>query len=396
MNDYLQTLAFKRRNLVIVSVVCLLLVSLGVSLRHYLSDSTSPADASPLAEFLSSDADQQYASVYPGYRLRFPEDHGMHPEFRQEWWYFTGNLLGNNNNEYGFQLTFFRFAHARSDQLPAAGWNNDQTWMAHFALTDIAGKVFYTAEDFARGAINLAGAEASPFKVWVNGWSAVSDNPTCEECLDARLSARADEFSIDLHISAVRGPVLQGDNGYSVKNKAGDIASYYYSYPNLRTTGYINIADESISVTGTSWMDREWSSAVLAKGQTGWDWFALHFDVGRKLMLFQVRDEIRGDFSYGVIINAEGDTEQIPARDLEITPIDYWTSNATGNRYPVRWRVKSKKDNNKLDIKIQPKLKNQELNLSFQYYEGAVEASGVIDGLTVSGAGYMELTGYER
>ena len=396
MNDDRPTSVIPRHYLAIVVVACSLLVILGLSLHRYLSNGSSPASASPLAEFLSSDADQQYAAVSPGYRLRFPKDHGMHPEFRQEWWYFTGNLLGENKQEYGFQLTFFRFAHARSDQLPAGGWNNNQTWMAHFALTDIAGRAFYSEEDFARGAIDLAGADANPFEVWVNGWSAVSDNPTCDECLDARLSARADEFSIDLHVRSERGPVLQGENGYSVKNVAGDIASYYYSYPNLQTKGQISIAENKISVEGTSWMDREWSSAVLAKGQTGWDWFALHFDDGRKLMLFQVRDEIRGDYSHGVIIHAEGDTAQIPAGELEMTPIDYWTSNATGNRYPVHWHVKNKKDHNKLDIKIQPKIKNQELNLSFQYYEGAVEASGVLDDLDVSGTGYMELTGYER
>ena len=396
MNDRVDSPVVKKRKPAFVLVACLLVVLVSLFLRHYLTEDHTRSNTSPLADFLSSDPDKKYASVLPGYRLRFPADHGAHPEFRQEWWYFTGNLLGNDNREYGYQLTFFRFAHGRSDQLPATGWNNDQTWMAHLALTDVAGEAFYTEEDFARGAIDLAGAEARPFNVWVNGWSAKAEDPTCDECLDVRLIAVAEKFAIDLQVSSERGPVLQGQNGFSIKNRKGDVASYYYSYPNLRTTGQINIAGTNLSVKGTSWMDREWSSTGLAKSQSGWDWFALHFDDGRKLMLFQVREETAGDFRHGVIIDPEGGAEQIPADELVMTPVDYWTSNATGNRYPVRWRIKNKLDNNKLDVRIHSKLENQELDLSFQYYEGAVEVRGVLEGTEVNGSGYMELTGYER
>ena len=42
--------------------------------------------------------------------LSFPADHGPHPEFRSEWWYYTGNLAAANGRHFGFQLTFFRAA----------------------------------------------------------------------------------------------------------------------------------------------------------------------------------------------------------------------------------------------------------------------------------------------
>jgi len=379
-----------------VLIVGLILVLIAALMLRHLPNTRSAADSSALVQFLSSNTDRDYAPVTPGYRLRFPIDHAAHPEFRQEWWYFTGNLTGEDDREFGFQLTFFRFSHGRSERLPAAGWNNDQSWMAHFAVTDVQQNRFFAEQDFARGAIDLAGAVAEPFSVWVNGWSATPMLKACRECLNANLVAEADEFSIDLEIKSNTGPLLQGDQGFSVKNNQGDVASYYYSYPDLHSTGEVVIQGQSHQVEGTTWMDREWSSAVLAKGQSGWDWFALHLDDGRKLMLFQVRDEGKRNFRHGVLIGRNGISEQLSPETLEMTPTDFWTSPDTGNRYPTKWSIRNTSNDNAMELSIKPKVKNQELNLSFQYYEGAVEVEGELEGDRVIGSGYMELTGYER
>ena len=37
--------------------------------------------------------DREFAKAVPGRTLTFPQDHGKHPEFQTEWWYFTGNLV---------------------------------------------------------------------------------------------------------------------------------------------------------------------------------------------------------------------------------------------------------------------------------------------------------------
>ncbi len=384
------------RVLAAVLIVGLLLVLIAALMLRHLPNTRSVAASSALVQFLSTNTDHDYAPVTPGYRLRFPIDHAAHPEFRQEWWYFTGNLTGEDDREFGFQLTFFRFAHGRSEQLPAAGWNNDQSWMAHFAVTDVQQNNFFAEQDFARGALDLAGAVADPFSVWVNGWSATSMLKACRECLNVNLVAEADEFSIDLELKSNTGPVLQGEQGFSVKNHQSDVASYYYSYPDLHSTGEVVIKGQSHQVEGTTWMDREWSSAVLAKGQSGWDWFALHLDDGRKLMLFQVRDEVKRNFRHAVLIGTNGISKQLSLETLEMTPTDFWTSPDTGNRYPTEWSIRNTSEDNAMELSIKPKVKNQELNLSFQYYEGAVEFEGEIEGDRITGSGYMELTGYER
>jgi len=49
-----------------------------------------------------------YPVVTPGQEFRFPHDHGAHPAYRTEWWYFTGWLAGPDGRPIGFQITFFR------------------------------------------------------------------------------------------------------------------------------------------------------------------------------------------------------------------------------------------------------------------------------------------------
>ena len=70
----------------------------------------APVDSGPepylaITEVLAGDPEGFAVAELPR-DFVFPADHGRHPEFRTEWWYFTGHLAGEQ--DYGFQLTFFR------------------------------------------------------------------------------------------------------------------------------------------------------------------------------------------------------------------------------------------------------------------------------------------------
>src|ERR1700733_7848320 len=81
-----------------------------------------------------------FAQVLEPRVFEFPRDHGAHPEYRQEWWYVTGNLDSAAGERFGFELTFFRFALAPEGVLRAGGvesaWRTGQIYMGHFAITD--------------------------------------------------------------------------------------------------------------------------------------------------------------------------------------------------------------------------------------------------------------------
>ncbi|MDZ7810170.1 MAG: lipocalin-like domain-containing protein [Arhodomonas sp.] len=63
------------------------------------------------------------------------------PDYRSEWWYFTGNLETANGRPFGFQLTFFRSALAPDMPERASRLATRQAWMGHFAITDVTARL---------------------------------------------------------------------------------------------------------------------------------------------------------------------------------------------------------------------------------------------------------------
>jgi len=325
----------------------------------------------------------------------FPEDHGPHPGFNTEWWYLTGSLEGADGAPYGFEFTIFRFALTPPDDpvrpVSTAGtdWRTNQFYMAHLAVTDAAGETFHHVERFGRGGAGLAGAQADPFRVWLEDWSMESTGP---ETFPVRLRAGEDGTGIDLTVRPEKPVVLQGDRGLSQKGPGSGNASYYYSYTRLDTEGRVVIDGDTTKVTGQSWMDREWSTSALGPDQEGWDWFALQLDDGRDLMYYQLRntDGTPSTYSEGTLVAPDGSTEKIDRGDVEIEVLDTWTSPDGTHTYPIEWRLRvPSKD---LTLHIVPYLKDQEMNVSVRYWEGMVRVDG--DTPETSGRGYVELTGY--
>jgi predicted secreted hydrolase len=345
---------------------------------------------------LGTEADDGFARATQPREFAFPADHGRHREFRTEWWYFTGNLATPQGRHFGFELTFFRYAlapaTAQRDE-GASAWRSDQVWMAHFAITDTAAKRFFARERLTREALGLAGAEAEPLKIWVEDWAATGEGRGDD--LRVRLAARDDVIGLDLSLEATVPHVAQGDRGLDVKGSSSGNASHYYSVPRLAADGEVAVAGETFPVTGTAWLDREWSTSSLEPGTVGWDWFALRLSDGSDLMFYRLRTAA-GDaspYSSGTLVSADGMRTRLDAEDVELEAVREWTSRATGVRYPVAWHLAIPRSSIELDI--EPYLDDQELSLSVRYWEGAVQAAGRGARGPLTAEGYLELAGYE-
>ncbi|CAN5138060.1 lipocalin-like domain-containing protein [soil metagenome] len=329
-------------------------------------------------------------AMQPG-AIRFPVDHGPHPRYRTEWWYFTGNLLGGSQRHFGYELTFFRYALADDASSRSSAWATDQIYMAHFAVTDTAGDRHLTAERIERAALDLAGARATPFRVWVVDWSAASVD---EALFPMRLRAQSGDAEIDLNLVAEKPVVLHGDRGLSRKGAAPGNASYYYSFTRLATSGSLRIGDSRFDVAGRSWFDREWSTSSL-EDDGGWDWFALQLDDGTDIMFYRLRraDGTSSPFSGGSIVAADGSRRPLAAADVVVESRDTWTSQTSGITYPMGWRLRV--PGLGLALNVEPVLQDQEMDLSVRYWEGAVRVHGRAgNGRAVTGDGYVELAGY--
>jgi predicted secreted hydrolase len=312
-----------------------------------------------LLPFTSWAEEVRYPDVTPGRKLVFPRDHGAHPEFRIEWWYVTGWLDG----PLGFQITFFRARPGEASDNPSA-FNPRQVLFAHAALSDPKRGRLLHDQHAARAGFSLAEAETQRTGLWIDDWSLVQERLRYE----ARIPAR--DFSLELGLYA-KDIVLQGENGFSRKGYRPEEASYYYSRPHIPVAGAVN----GRAVSGSAWLDHEWSSAYMAPEAAGWDWCGINLHDGRSFMAFRMRDK-HGGTHYA-------------SPGSEFKALRTWKSPRTGVEYPVEVQVN--------DLVLKPLMDDQELDSRPSTgtidWEGAVRA---FRGTSEVGKGYLELTGYWR
>lgn len=328
-----------------------------------------------------------YRSAVPGYKFSFPRDHFDHPEFRTEWWYYTGNLRSADGRRFGYELTFFR--HAIQPNPPAGSniWDVRDVWMAHFALSDIDGNQFFHTERLNRSGPGIAGVDAGQGLIWNGNWSVKWSGD------DQKLNALANDFEVDLTLRSVKPPVVHGTAGISRKAAGPGRASHYISLTRLITKGGIKLGSRQFTVEGLSWMDHEFFSHSLESNQAGWDWFSLQFNNGSELMLYRLRrkDGTVEPYSSGTYIDPSGRTRSLRLEDFSVVP-----GGAKYKNYPIEWSIQV--PSLSLMCHARTRLPQQELTGqtpgSPTYWEGAIDVAGTQGNAPIHGAGYLEMTGY--
>lgn len=324
----------------------------------------------------------------------FPRDHGVHPAYRTEWWYFTGNLVDGKRNRYGYQLTFFRQGIQTEGKHRRNIWSIRDIYLAHFAVSDIGNGSFWFSEQIARPGPGLAGASTRGMDVWCLNWSARMKNGK------VLLDAKHGDTYLRLELIPIKPVVLHGENGLSRKGPLSGQATYYYSFTDLETKGILKTEKmpEPVHVTGKSWFDQEFGSNQLSVEQVGWDWFSLHLSDGRDLMLYLLRrkDGTVEPSSSGTLVEKNGSSRHLKIQDIGIESLGHWKSPASGGLYPNRWQIRIPLAD--IHLVISTMIANQELNTSGStgviYYEGSVEGKGTSFRKSVTCEGYVEMTGY--
>jgi predicted secreted hydrolase len=331
-----------------------------------------------------------FAQVTPGKTLLFPRDHGAHPEYRIEWWYLTANLKDEEDRDWGLQWTLFR--QALSPAKSAGGWQDNQIWMAHAAITTPDGHFF--EQRFARGGIGHAGVTRIEhdgyFNAWMDDWQWLSN---AAALLPARLDFNVGKREVSLTLEAVGEQVANGVDGYSLKSAQGQ-ASYYYSQPHIQVRGFVKQESGKKSLNGKGWLDREWSSQALADNQQGWDWFSLHLNDGHKLMVYQLRHDDGEHWLSGNWISPQGRSTLLDGNAIHLSSSrtrEISTGENQSRQLPLEWQLTLGEQNRRWQIR--PLYDQQWMGTRFPYWEGVVLVED--EQGTRSGIGYMELTGYE-
>jgi predicted secreted hydrolase len=334
-----------------------------------------------------------YKLALPGRELSFPADHYSHPDFKTEWWYYTGHFESESGKRYGYQVTFFRFGlRDRQQQVKDKTPLFTELYMAHFALSDLNQKKFYFRERINRGYGERAGAATDRYFVWNEDWKVDGD------AKNHLIQVNDRGTGLELKLTSLKAPVLHGQNGLSQKGEGEGRASYYYSLTRMKTEGEITLDGKKEKIRGLSWMDHEFGSNQLREDQVGWDWFSIQLDDQTELMLFLIRhkDGSPDPYSSGTLVRSDGTTKHFKLQDFQIGVLERWRSAKSGGNYPMKWKVAIPAV--EIELEIVPEFPDQELitnrSTRVTYWEGAVRVKGTARKQPIAGAGYVEMTGY--
>jgi predicted secreted hydrolase len=344
---------------------------------------------------------QEFKRALPGKVFSFPQDHFSHPEFKTEWWYYSGHLQADKR-PFGYQLTFFRTGLWGETKSQGSKWAIQNLYFAHLALTDESKKEFEYREKISRGSLGEAGAfsykkDGEPFRVWIEDWSVELKGPMMQNHF---LKAGDKDFGMELLLTPEKNPVIHGQNGVSQKAKEEGFGSHYYSISRLKAEGKIFLRGKEFPAQGISWMDHEFGSSQLRDDQVGWDWFSLQLDNQRELMFYQIRNrnEKIAPYSSGTMVFPDGTHLYLPPEAFQIEVLERWRSKKSGAVYPSKWRVRG--PHSQIDLLLTPTVKDQELitkeSTRVTYWEGSVKIEGKYQGNPIKGLGYVELTGYAK
>ena len=346
----------------------------GLALVGCQDSSTQPSD---FQLNFRADAQQVFSQVDRIREFTFPRDHGPHEDFRNEWWYLTSILETAEGRKFGAQFTLFRQALGRQEE-SSNPWRSSQIYLAHFAISDIEAESHTSFERLSRSHPRLAGVNSKPFRAFLDDWELKSSG---EAFAPLKLRVKDSGYELNLDINLTKPIALHGNQGLSRKGPTN--FTYYYSIPRMASTGYVSTPEGRFNVSGHSWLDREWMSALLSNDHTGWDWFSLQLYDGRDVVLFRLRSKNPRDQEHGVgmVIDQNGSTVNLTDDEWSIQPLEHW------RRWPVEWNLVL----HDADLIVRPAFENQLMTTSIEYWEGVVF---LYDGSQVVGEGYLELTGY--
>ena len=370
------------------------------------------------AQALSGSDTEGFTQALAPREFVFPGDHGAHPGFKTEWWYYTGNLFTEEGRQFGYQFTIFRNQLSPSDadfarinqEEPVlmnpeeegardSEWSTNQLYLAHFAISDVSKKDHVFDERYSRGTAGLAGASVDPYRIWLEDWeiTRVKDSKASDKRFQMRIKAEmSNGTALDIVLNPQKPLLLQGEEGYDKKGGEDGNASYYISFTRMQTEGLLKKDGESLAVSGLSWMDHEWSTSALDSGQTGWDWFSIQLSNGYELMYYQIRnvDPDLAPQTTGSLVTPNGQKRDLDQGEVRLEVLEYWASPHTGARYPVQWTLAIPSE--ELEMDVTTVFDDQEMTVSVQYYEGALQVSGKFRDEAIDGNGYIEMTGYEQ
>ncbi len=337
------------------------------------------------AAVLGDMPDQGFVRPSGPWRLDLPGDHGTHPGSRTESWLVTAHLRNDGGERIGVQLAVLRAALVAPDAPKrASAWAARDVYRAHVTLVSEARGRAAGEERFSRAALGLAGHDAAQRRIWLEDWSIRYGEGERGEQL--RIEAGLGDTAVELVLTPTKAAVASNTDGNGAPFRG-------FALTRLVAEGTVRGPDGHQPVSGFAWLDHLWGEIPLPVGPVVWDRLQLHLDDGSDVSL--VRTRRRGGSGApsagGYRVDAGGGVERLESASTVLEPIGTWRGAGRDTLYPLHWQVRAPA----LELRIAPLVEEQSHDFSATIWSGLVTAQGHARGRRVSGAGYLELTGYE-
>ncbi len=351
--------ASRRRTVIAVTAATLSAVLAGTA-SSLLPTATARAGAGQPTRDESTSA---MAPAFPTF-VHLPADQAAHSGVAQEWWYVVGHVK-TRGHRFGYEVQIV----------------GGQTPAAVISITDQTTGQYYTqSQSYSQDQATFSTTDLD-----ARVPSATLSGPMHAMQLHAMLPVG----EINLTLNA-QGPTLY-NNGTGLMPFLGG-TSYYYSLPSVATEGTLTENGHTYSVSGHSWLDRQWGNWDWATVQK-WTWMPLQLSSGDEINLWDLFAG-DGEFHYATVLHQDGTEQIVPVNPLADTTSGFWTSPTTGKKYGTHWKVNIPALDASLSVVAQPQ--GQEVQAYGGVYEGSSRVTGTYRGKPVTGQAYVEQLGNWR
>ena len=325
---------------------------------------------------------KKYPYTPSGSLISFPVDEGAQATEPTEWWYCTGQVVGNTTGtKYTYVVIYFFGPQLGFDGFRLLNIMNEDTGQKFFDSKPV--NYSKLAED--RLQIQATGILIPKTEKFENQFD--SNNEIIPFKYD--LFAATSKTELDLQLNTVKRPLILGENG---KFDQGSTSyTYYYSQTGIEVTGTLKFFDVTETVTGTGWIDRQYGD-FDRNADERYEWFSAQLSNGMDLNLWNIFANdytIPDNLKFKMMSAYVDEDTQYFTKDFTLERLNYFCTPDGEMCYSKKWRVVSEK--NKIDLIISANKEDSEATLPIRFYEGGTTISGTVNGVNVTGIGFAEL-----
>lgn len=385
--------------------------------------------ANTVGDVMGLDYYKGYAGMNSIKELEFPRDYSSHNDSQVGWYFFASSLKDQNGNDVDLLVNFFRRAIYPPDIANKMGLSEIDNQIIELQLgLSLSDKNLHIqgANPVISGKTGLIDLKTEPFLIKMGKNEVKSTNSGSLFPLSVKVYDPEKDLAIDLTLEQTKPLFLEADNGKAPSMY--NLGSWYYSVPNIKTTGTINYAGDKREVSGKTWFDNQWTAGIMPAGYPdnyyiralanienwannktpepwGWDWLQVQLDNNIEITLADMHSVHAKDLNnlgenppaesrrnaFGKIINKDGNAENIAG----YVTIDKWVrSDVSGAWYPNSWKVEVPEKN--IIFTMTPTVSKQILQgaAASEFREGGVIVIGKMGNDDITGIGFGEGTGY--